>query len=225
MRSLLPEHLRARQVHESRWDNLARARDNWRIAAFLCISLVIFDSILIWRLATQGRVQTYVVEVDRFGNPRFAGSIEQKDVPEDRLWRWTLSLFIQHIRTVPSSPEILRAQLATASAFLQGRAIETVRVSFERQNPFTLAKTVTVAVDPQVVVLRRAKNLWQLEWTETHSDISGTKTQQRWTALVTTARIPPTLKRNASGGPDDLQYLNPLGLFITELDWSLVRTL
>jgi type IV secretory pathway TrbF-like protein len=224
MTTPLPHHLVARTFHETRWDRLARARENWRIAAAILIALQVFQAVVIWQLATRAQVQTYVIEVDRFGQPRFAGPVKAKDLPEDKLWRWTLSRFIHDLRTVPTSPEHLSVQLLYSSAFLRGEAMTTVKQYFDRHNPFLVAKTTSVVVEPQVTVLRRGKHLWQLEWTEIHTDLSGQRHQERWQALATTFQSSPSLKRASTGPQDDLQYLNPLGLYVTELDWSLVRT-
>lgn len=224
MEQLLPHHLASRAAHQSRWDNLARSRENYRIALFICLLLACSQSALLWRVVTRGTVQTYVVEVDRFGAPRFAGPASLKQLPEEALWRWTLPRLIHDLRTVPSSSEILRSQLNFATAHLSGNAAETVRRDFEAANPFALARFATVYIEPVVVVLRQGKNLWRVEWTEVRRDLVGSTKSRRWTALVHTSLKPPQVRKVSPGG-SDLQYLNPLGLYVTDIDWSLVREL
>jgi type IV secretory pathway TrbF-like protein len=220
METLLPHHLAARLAHETRWDRIAASRENYRTLAAVLLALVVFLCVLNWRLATQAQVYTYVVEVDRHGQPLYVGPASTKPLPEDQLWRWTLASFIGNLRTVPSDPEQLRIHLADAGAYLRGNALLNVKAYFERNNPFETAKTTTVSIDPkELVILRRTKRQWQIEWTELHADRSGQRFEERWQALVTTLHEPS----HARDSDRTLQLLNPLGLFVTDLDWTLVN--
>jgi type IV secretory pathway TrbF-like protein len=219
MKSPLPDYLAARRAWQSRWDDLAAGRQNWRVLSSVLIGLVVFQSIVLWQLATRAQVLTYAIEVDRFGQTRYAGPVQAKSLPEDQLWRWTLSYFVSHIRTIPSDPELLRIELLDGSAFLRGNALSTVGAYFNKRNPWVIARTTSVTVDPQVTVLKRSKNHWQLEWTEVHLERGGQRSEERWQALVSTLEDPP------SKAGEGLQYINPFGLYVTELDWSLVRKL
>ena len=215
MATPLPDYLAARQAHESRWDRLASGKRNWQLAAAVLLALDVFLSIAFFQASRRSSVIPYVVEVDRHGEAvavRPAGAL---NLPDTLLWRYVLSVFVRNLRSVPSDPELLKLHLADASAFLRGNAVATVRQSFERTNPFELAKTETVSVPPEISILRRGAHHWQIEWTEIHNDRSGQRREERWQALVTTQVDPPRRL--------DLLLGNPLGFFITDLDWTRVR--
>ena len=215
MSTPLPDYLAARQAHESRWDRLAAGKRNWQLAAAILLALDVFLSVAFFQASRRSSVIPYVVEVDRHGDAVAVGPAAALHLPATLLWRYVLAVFIRNLRTVPSDDELLKIHLDDASAFLRGKAVATVRQSFERTNPFDLAKTETVSVPPEVSILRRGANHWQIEWTEIHSDRAGQRHEERWQALVTTLVDPPQRL--------DLLLGNPLGFFITDLDWTRVR--
>lgn len=208
-----PHHQDARLAHDSRWDLLAKSRENWRVSAAVLLLLCCFLSAAVWRLAFDAQVLTYVVEIDRFGQPRYAGTIEDHPIPEDLLWKWVLSRWIGEIRNVPRDPEQLRLALESALAHLRGQALETAQEYLKRNNPFETAKTVSVTVEAVPTILRRTKNVWQIEWTELHRPLAGPASEVRWQALVTT--FEDAASRRGPRNP-----LNPLRLYITSLDWT-----
>lgn len=107
-------------------------------------------------------------------------------------------------------------------AFLRGHAAAIVQDYFREQNPFLAAKSTTVLVQQPITVLRRGNDIWQIEWTETRRDPGGRTVEERWQALATTTTDPP--KRRNGQGNDQLKRgaLNPLGLYVTDLDWTPV---
>jgi len=215
MTTPLPDYLAARQAHESRWDRLAAGKRNWQLAAAVLLALDVFLSIAFFQASRRSSVVPYVVEVDRHGDAVAVGPAAALNLPDTLLWRYVLAVFVRNLRSVPSDPELLKLHLEDASAFLRGNAVATVRQSFERTNPFELAKTETISVPPEISILRRGAHHWQIEWTEIHHDRSGQRREERWQALVTTQVDPPRRL--------DLLLGNPLGFFITDLDWTRVR--
>lgn len=215
-------HLDGRAAHDNRWERLAASRENYRILAAVLLALDVFLSVLNWNLATHAQIATYVVQVDRFGQAQSAGPIDPKSIASDELWRWTLSLLIRNLRTINQDPDLLKAHLDDGLAFLRGHAAAIVQDYFREQNPFVLAKSNTVLVEQPITVLRRGKNIWQIEWTETRRDLGGRTVEERWQALATTMTDPP--KRKAGQGDDQLRRgaLNPLGLYVSDLDWTPV---
>jgi type IV secretion system protein TrbF len=222
MLKIHPHHREGRSAHDNRWERLAASRENYRILAAVLLALDVFLAVLNWNLATHAQIATYVVQVDRFGQAQSAGPIDPKAIATDELWRWTLSLLIRNLRTVDQDPDLLKMHLDDGLAFLRGHAASIVQDYFREQNPFVLAKSNTVLVQQPVTVLRRGKNIWQIEWTEDRRDLGGRTVEERWQALATTMTDPP--KRKAGQGDDQLRRgaLNPLGLYVSDLDWTPV---
>lgn len=218
MAEILPIHLAGRMAYDTRWDKLAASRENYRVLAAVLLGLLVFQSFVIWRLATQAQVYTYLVEVDRHGQPLYVGPAQAKPLPEDRLMRWTLVAFIRNLRSVPNDPDQLRFHLADATAFLRGDALNAVKGYFAQNNPWEIARASSVALNPRdIVVLRRGKRQWQIEWTEVHQERSGQRLEERWQALVSTVIDPASVDRK---GDPTLQLLNPMGIYVTDLDWT-----
>lgn len=209
----LPDYLQAREAWDHNWYRVASNARNWRWFACLLTTVNLALCLLVWQLSD--RRFTYIVEVDRHGHAVAFGPVSQLKAPEERLWRYFLASFIVKLRSVPSDPVVLRANLASASSHLQGDALETVRRYFNDQNPWQSQRaSVYVEVNS---VLRKDKTHWQVEWTEVHNDrIVGQQREERWQALITTTAAPPKSSEGI--------LKNPLGFFVVHLDWSRITS-
>jgi type IV secretory pathway TrbF-like protein len=213
-KSSMPSYLQAREAWESGWYRVAANARNWRWLASLLLLVNLVLCLALWQLAN--RRSTYIVEVDRHGHALAFGPVSQLQVPEERLWRYFLSSFISQLRTIPSDPAVLEGNLKSASSYLRGDALDTVRGYFSDANPWASQRTARVYVEVNSV-LRKDKTHWQIEWTEIHQDrIVAQRREERWQALVTTAISPPR--------STELILKNPLGFYVVHLDWTRITS-
>ena len=207
--------LRARDEWDNRYSNLSAARSNWRLFASALLLLDILLSVALFYLASTSRITPYVVEVDRHGHALAFGPAEELTGPEDRVIRFQLALLITRLRTVlgPQAAAAQRKDLTEAYAYLRPPASLRVANHYRRQNPFSPdANPVTVEVTS---ILQIEKNIWQVGWIETHFGRDGSRLRDEpWQAILHVTVSPPT--------KTDQLLVNPLGIFVTQLDWTKV---
>jgi type IV secretory pathway TrbF-like protein len=207
--------LAARSEWDNRLSNQAASRANWRL---LALALLVLDGLLsagLYHLASTSRITPYVVEVDRHGHALAFGPAERLREPDERLYRYQLSLFISNLRTVygPANPRAQKEALDRAYAYVRQPASSRIADWFRVHNPFS-ADADLVSVDV-TSILRLEQDLWQIEWTESHYGRDGSRLfDEPWQAIVHVQLSPPV--------KTDQVLVNPLGLFVTHIDWTRV---
>jgi type IV secretion system protein VirB5 len=205
----------ARREWDDRWDRLAASRRNWQVFAALLLLLDISLAAALFYMGSKSRITPYVVEVDRHGHAVAFGPAERLKDPGERILRYELATFVDDLRTVhaPGGEAAQRQGLARLHAHLRQPAASRVAEWFARNNPFEPGHgAVSVEVTS---VLRLEEDLWQIEWSETHYARDGSPLRtEPWQAVVSILIDPPE---------DSEKILsNPLGIFVTHLDWTHV---
>jgi len=202
---------KAAQVWDTRMgDALARARD-WRLMAFgsLGLSLLLAGGV-IWQ-AGQSRITPYVVELEAEGSARAVSPAVQDYRPSDAQIAFHLALMIERVRSLAIDPVVVRKNWLSAYDYVTPRAANTLNAFARDNDPFERIGRETVAVEVTSVV-RASDTSFQIRWLERrylNGALAGT---ERWTALATVAIEPP---RDA-----ETLRKNPLGIYVTDLNWS-----
>ena len=207
-----PAFVRARQEWDDRYADLARGKRNWQLTACaLLVAHLVTSSALAW-LATQSRVQPYVVEVDRQGQAVAIGPAEALADPEERLLRFQLGLYIHDLRGVLADAAAQRRVLDRAYGHTRGPAIAFLNRHFREHNPFERARRQRVAVQLRSL-LPLSEDSWQVQWDEISQTPDGREGESTsWQAILTVEIDPPTSTARL--------LENPLGLFVTEIHWT-----
>jgi len=217
---VLPEdatpYRRAQYEWDDRYARQSRAVAAWKTAAFVLLLVNGLVTAGLFWLANQSKVVPYVIEVDKLGQTAAFGPASELRPLDQRLYRYQLSLLITHLRTIHPDPVSQRQSLQAAYAFLAEPAATWVGSTFREKNPFAANETVTVQVTS---VLRLGKNdtAWQVQWLEDHYSLDGRKTRRAaFQATLQTQLRPPKTT--------EVSLLNPLGLYVTHIDWSETPT-
>ena len=205
---------RGRREWDDRYSGLARGKRNWQLAA---LGLLAIDGLLaggLIHLATQSRVSPFVVEVDRLGQAVAFGPAEQLRKTDERLIRYQLNLFIRDVRSVFSDAEVQKTVINRAYGHSKDAALGFLNDYFKKSNPFLREAEGTVTVQVQSV-LRLSPSSWQVQWRETPIATGGRVGQEAaWQAVLGVELTPPETT--------DLLLVNPLGLYVTEINWTQV---
>jgi type IV secretion system protein VirB5 len=199
--------------------DLATARRQWHRTAIGALALVGLEGLGLVRLATQSRVEPYVVEVDRFGAVRAAApAAPLTPSAEERVLKAMLATFIHDVRSISGDPTTLRDQVQRAYAVVGPEAGAYLDAYFASpaHDPRLLRRDGSRLIEVASVLRRPGSSTWTVRWTETTVPRvgGGVPTMTAWEGNLTTRLVPPTTT--------DRLLLNPLGLYITQLDWTQV---
>lgn len=202
---------RAGQVWDDRLGAARAQAGAWRLMAFGCLVLAGGSVAVVAWQAGQARITPWVVEVDRLGRAEAAGPATGAYRPTDPQIAWHLAQFIEDVRGLPADPVVLRAQWLRAYRYASGEGALALNDYARGADPFArLGKEqVTVAVES---VVRASPDSFRVEWRESHFTAGALAASEHWTAILGVELRPPR-------DPDGLR-LNPLGLFVSHLNWT-----
>ncbi len=193
-------------------------RDHNRLLSRLLIavtSLAVLLGFSVCMLIFRPRTLPYLVLVNAKGEPvAMAQPVLGTQVLNDVVIKWAVAEFIRNARTVSSNIDEEKDHLRDAYAFASEQAAKALTDYYHdgEHDPFSIAQKSWVEVRITRAPLKLpAPDTYQVDWVETqHAYNSDVTTATSWRA---------TLKVE-SGTPDTSDGRNPLGLYVTSLDWS-----
>lgn len=212
----------ARHEFANAFGDLARGKRNWQVVAFWSLGLLTVCVISYIRIASSARVVPYLVEVDKLGQVMTAREADIMQAPEPRLIASQLAGFVRAVRTVlPASPPRVQADMMRRAYMFvdQGSSAAVMLNTYfadPSHDPRVLGQTITRQVEIASTLPVPASRTWKIRWIETEYPlIAGMLTRvTAWEGYVTVRLQAPT---TADGVQD-----NPLGVFITSINWTQV---
>jgi type IV secretory pathway TrbF-like protein len=217
--------LAARHEFENIFMNLARAKRNWQLVAFVLLALLGTVIVSYVQLASTSRIMPYVVEVDQLGRAVAFGPAEPLRVTDRRVTVAELVTFLKNVRTVVPSADAQRDLIRRAYAFVDQRGAAFLNEYFANpaNDPRILGTRMTRLVEltsilPVPGALDATTSTWKVQWTERELPTAAGTTARTtaWEGYLTTRTIPP---QHA-----DVIEENPLGLYITTITWTQIAT-
>jgi type IV secretory pathway TrbF-like protein len=202
---------RAAQVWDERIGSSRVQARNWRLAFFGSLLLSGgLASALVWQ-SLRGTITPWIVEVDKLGEARTVAPAEGDFQPTDPQIAFHLARFIEHVRSIPADPVVLRKDWLSAYDFTTTSGTQALNDYARANDPFAEVGKRQVAVDVSSVI-RASNDSFRIAWTERRYQDGSLLETSRWSAIVTVTIQPPRT-------PDALRK-NPLGVFVTALNWS-----
>jgi type IV secretory pathway TrbF-like protein len=195
-------HQRAAQAWDERIGSARVQAKNWRLMAFglLALSMGLAGG-LVWQ-STHGSIVPWVVQVDKLGQAQAVAPATADYAPSDPEIAWYLAHFIEMVRSLPADPIIVRQNWLQAYDFND----------YARANdPFAKLGHQQIAIDVSSVI-RASPSSFRVEWVEHRYQDGALAETSRWTAILTVAIQPPTSA--------DVLRKNPLGIYVTAINWS-----
>lgn len=202
---------RAAQVWDERIGSARVQAKNWRLAFFGCLALSGgLAAGLVWQSA-RGTVTPWVVEVDRFGEARAIAPADADWTPADPQIAFHLARFIEHVRSIPADPVVLRKHWLSAYDFTSATGAQALNDYARNNDPFAEVGKLQVSVDVSSVI-RASKNSFRIAWSERRYQDGSLVETSRWSAILTVTLTPPRT-------PEALRR-NPVGVFVSAISWS-----
>jgi type IV secretory pathway TrbF-like protein len=202
---------RAGQAWDERIGSARVQARNWRLACFGALGLsTLLASGIIWQ-ASRGTITPWVVQVDGFGEAQAVAPADAAYRPSDPQIAFHLARFIENVRSIPADPVVLRQNWLRGYDFTTARGALALNDYARNNDPFAQVGKLQVAIDVSSVI-RASDDSFRIAWTERRYQDGSLAATERWSAIVTVAIQSPRT-------PDALRK-NPLGVFVTALNWS-----
>ena len=207
--------LAGRTEAAERYGYLSQNAAQWRRISFallLCCVACVFAVIYAARKIS---VVPYIVQVDRHGYEVAVEPVAPSHV-DSRLIIAHVGRYVWSLKTIFHDPE---AQLHLMNFIYNSTPVNTsaekkYQEYFNANNPMAIGATETVQVTVESV-LSLSPDTWQGEWTEERYTLNGDKIETKhYRGIFTTAIVTPHAMREI--------LLNPLGIFITDFNFSEV---
>lgn len=202
---------RAAQVWDERIGSARVQAKNWRLMAFGSLMLSAgVSAALVWQ-SLNGSVVPWVVQVDRLGQAQAVAPATAGMRPSDPQIAFHLARFIEEVRSIPADAIVVRQNWLRAYDFTTDRGALALNDYARANDPFAKVGKQQIAVDVSSVI-RASPNSFRVAWTERHYENGQLSVTERWTAILTIVLATP---RSA-----EKLRANPLGIYVTAINWS-----
>jgi len=208
-------YLSARREWNERYGDYISTAKNWRLIAFLAVSISIFAVIGLIYIGSQNKFVPYIVAVDKLGTMLSIKPAQRVQVTDERIIKATLAKFIINFRGIITDTTAQKQAVNDIYAFLAVGDPATNHISdyFKKgHSPFERSKKETVTVEISSI-LPVSQKTWQIEWQEIVYDRKGLQKEKiRMKAIVTIAIHPSDTEESI--------IRNPMGLYIKDISWA-----
>jgi len=207
-------YLDARREWNERYGDYIQQAQHWRLMAIISgmVSLIAVTGVAY--IGAQSKVVPYVVEVDKVGTVAAVARAEHPTEVDPRVVKAYLARFVADWRSVTVDRQAQKGAIDRVYAMLPSGSVALTKLNdyFKANNPFTVSskRSVSVAVTNLLPISERT---WQIEWQEVIRDPRGDiQSNLRMKASILVGITPPS--------DENLMLINPLGVYITDVNWS-----
>ncbi|MFE8874121.1 conjugal transfer protein TrbF [Acetobacter persici] len=202
---------KAAQIWDERIGSARIQARNWRLMAFGSLFLSAGLGVgLVWQSA-RGTITPWVVQVDRLGEAQVVAPATAGYMPTDPQIAWYLAQFVHDVRALSSDPVVVRQNWLRSYDFTTTSGAQALNDYARQNDPFARIGHEQVELDVSSVI-RASPASFRIAWVERHFRDGAFTGTERWTAIVSVVLRTP---RDA----DHLRR-NPLGIFVSAINWS-----
>lgn len=209
-------YLDAKREWLERYGNYISQKRNWQIIAVLSAIISLICVIFLGYSTTQNKLIPYVIEVDKLGNTSKVGIVQNIDLKNPNVIKYSLNTFIYSWRSVWGDVEIQRKFIFDAYAYLEpnSKAFNFINEEYREKNPFKQVSKENVRVKVKSIVPQNA-DTWQVEWEEETRNLKEEIISQiTYRGFFQVKQIVPKTEEQI--------LKNPLGIFIFDLNYAKI---
>jgi len=212
--SLDTPYAKAAQEWDRRMGQSVTQARGWR---WVALASLLTTAVLAVGLVVQARnkqVVTYVVPINELGQPGRITLASNQYQPTPTQSGYFVAELVKSSRARSLDPVVTRDAMTKAYRFLAGDAIgqmnqlaSTDALLTEMGRGGRVARSVEIAS-----VLQKSPSTFQVRWVEAEFANGLQRSREAYTGLFEVKLVPPTNEADA--------FKNPLGLFVTNFNWS-----
>lgn len=207
-------YVEARREWNERYGDYIHQAQHWRVMAIVCGTIALVAVVGVVYIGAQNKIIPYVVEVDKLGAAAAITRADSAAAVDQRVIKAYLARFVADWRTVTVDRQAQKSAIDRVYAMLPHGSVALGKVNdhFKANNPFSIGanRSVSVAVTS---LLPLSDRTWQADWQEvTRNNRGEVEKNVRMKVSIIVGITPPNDER--------LVLINPLGVYITDLNWS-----
>lgn len=209
-------YLNAKNQWLERYGDYIKQKRNWQIVALISLSACLLCVLFLGYVSTQNKLIPYVIEVDKLGNTARVGTLQNIDLKNPNVIKYSLNTFIYSWRSIWGNPQTQRKFVLDAYGYIEPRskAYSILNQYYQKNNPFEIATKENISVKVKNIVPQNA-DTWQVEWEETTTDLAAQEiAKTTYRGLFQIKQIVPTQEEQI--------LKNPLGIFISDFNYSKI---
>jgi type IV secretion system protein VirB5 len=205
-------YLAASNALRTEYERLAHSNRMMRDSMLALAAALVLSSTLALYLARKPRVVPYVVELDKAGEVvGVAEPLAGNQAVSEAVMRFELARFIADARSVVGDGAAEKAALHRVYNMARGEAATVLPTWYRNHPPFEIAGKEMIQAEVESV-LRSPSGAYEVRWTETTRNLNGdVLSTSHWRALLAVQLATPD---------PDYMLSNPIGLSVTQIDWS-----
>lgn len=209
-------YLNAKKEWLERYGDYISQKRNWQIIAVISSIVSLICVIFLGYSTTQNKLIPYVIEVDKLGNTSKIGIVQNIDLKNPNVIKYSLNTFVYSWRSVWGNVETQRKFIFDAYAYLEpnSKAFNFINEEYREKNPFKQTSKENVRVKVKSIVPQNA-DTWQVEWEEEVRNLKEEIISQiTYRGFFQVKQIVPTSEEQI--------LKNPLGIFIFDLNYAKI---
>ncbi len=215
---LVDPYVLGRREWDERYGELVKRAANWRMAAFLSMVAAIVAIFGIVVVSSRAHLVPYVVAVNQFGRVEGQGVVTESPAGtnDPRILKASLNDFVISLRQVSADGQVERTAISKVYAMLAASspAHRMVDDYYRSNSPFERMEKGHVDVEVSTI-LPVSRNTYEVSWREKVYAREGTflENQSKFYKGTFSVVVAPSKDERIS-------RLNPIGVFVTNLEWT-----
>lgn len=192
----------------------------WRIIAVTSLSFLFLSLLLLLYAIKLPKTIPMVITVSEYGEAKYVGNISKIsysniEVPDIAI-QYQIKRFVTNMNTITSDAQVMKQNIKDCYNMLSGDAGLKLSNILKSDNPFDKFGSLKQNILLESI-LQLSPQSYQVDFIQSKITMSGIVTDRtRYRGVISIALLEP---------PEDKKMENPLGIYISDFDFTKVNTL
>jgi conjugal transfer protein len=192
----------------------------WRIIAVASLSFLFLSLLLLLYAIKLPKTIPMVITVSEYGEAKYVGNVSKMSysnmkVPDIAI-QYQIKRFVTNMNTITSDAQVMKQNIRDCYNMLSGDAGLKLSNILKSDNPFDKFGDIKQSVLLESI-LQLSPQSYQVDYIQSKITMTGVVTDRtRYRGIISIALLEP---------PEDKKIENPLGIYISDFDFTKVNTL
>jgi len=192
----------------------------WRIIAVASLSFLFLSLLLLLYAIKLPKTIPMVITVSEYGEAKYVGNVSKLSysnmkVPDIAI-QYQIKRFVTNMNTITSDAQVMRQNIRDCYNMLSGDAGLKLSNILKNDNPFDKFGDIKQSILLESI-LQLSPQSYQVDYIQSKITMTGVVTDRtRYRGIISIALLEP---------PEDKKIENPLGIYISDFDFTKVNTL